>query len=376
MPDSKPMNPDAGAPSFEAAPARNPSRPDMAAVEVIAPNFKKRLSGVTATLERVVPAQARQVGIVALGPGLAGDVPRIGWGDLLRLWRRPASGRPRIWHARRNVEMLPGVLLRDVLRMPLKLVFTSASQRRHTRWTRFLIGRMDAVIATSAATAGYLERPSTIVHHGIDTERFRPAADRAAARAALGLPNLRLVGCFGRIRRQKGTDLFVDALIDVLPARPDWGGVVLGRATGPHEEFLAGLKARVAAAGLADRILFPGEVPTRAVADWYPPLDLYVAPQRWEGFGVTPLEAMACGVPVVATLVGAFPELISEGRTGALVPPDNGIAMAAAIAAFMDAGEETRAQMREDARAQALAEHSIEEEARRLNAVYEAIWAA
>ncbi|MCK0196770.1 glycosyltransferase family 4 protein [Ancylobacter sp. 6x-1] len=349
---------------------------DLSRIEAIAPNFKRRLSGVTATLERVVPAQGRHIGIATLGPGLSGAFPHLRWLDLVRLWRRPASGRPRIWHARRNVEMLPGILLRDGLRMPLKLVFTSASQRRHTGWTRFLIRRMDAVISTSSATANYLERPSTIIHHGIDTERFRPAPDRAQARAALGLPDLKLIGCFGRIRHQKGTDVFVDALIEVLPARPDWGGVVLGRATGTHEVFLAGLKEKVAAAGLADRILFPGEVATDAIADWYPALDLYVAPQRWEGFGVTPLEAAACGVPVIATLVGAFPEIVSEGRTGRLVPPDNVASMATTMASFMDAAPDQQETMRFAAREEALAEHSIEEEARRINAVYEAVWRA
>lgn len=348
---------------------------DMAEIDVVAPNFKRRLSGVTATLERVVPVQAGEVGIAALGPNLAPGVPRIGWHQLPALWRRPKRHARRIWHARRNVEMLAGVVLRDLLRMPLRLVFTSASQRHHTRWTRFLISRMDAVISTSGATADYLERPSTVILHGIDTETFRPAADRAEARAALGLPPLRMVGCFGRVRRQKGTDVFVDALIEVLPARPDWGGVVLGRATGQHGEFEQDLRRRIAEAGLSDRILMPGEVATSQTPAWYRALDLYVSPQRWEGFGVTPLEAMACGVPVVATTVGAFPELIAEGVTGTLVPPGNVSAMAAAIAAYMDQGDNARRAMEESARTQALEEHSIAEEARRINAVYARLWA-
>ena len=54
---------------------------------------------------------------------------------------------------------------------------------------------------------------------------------------------------------------------------------------------------------------------------WYQALDLLVAPQRWEGFGLTPLEAMACGVPVIATTVGAFDELVVEGKTGRLISP-------------------------------------------------------
>src|SRR5690606_36056809 len=135
----------------------------------------------------------------------------------------------RVWHARRNPEMLAGLILRDVLRAPLKLVFTSASQRDHTRWTRMLIRRMDEVIATSRKTAAYLEVPATVVMHGIDLDRFHPAPDRAQAARALGLDPARLyAGCFGRVRRQKGTDLFVDAMIALLPRHPNWSAIVAG----------------------------------------------------------------------------------------------------------------------------------------------------
>ncbi|GLK84632.1 glycosyltransferase family 4 protein [Ancylobacter defluvii] len=348
--------------------------PDPARIEAVAPNLKRRLSGVTATLERVVPVQARALRIAALGPKLAAGVPRIGWTDLRHFWQAPPGRPARIWHARRNIEMLAGVVLRDMLRMKLRLVFTSASQRHHTGWTRFLISRMDAVISTSGKTAGYLKRPSTVIHHGIDAETFRPAPDRVTARAALGLPDLRLIGCFGRIRAQKGTDVFVDALMQVLSEHPGWGGVVLGRAVGSDAGFLDGLKAKVKAAGLEDRLLFPGEVETSATPDWYRALDLYVAPQRWEGFGVTPIEAMACGVPVIATRVGAFEELVIEGITGALVPPGDVAAMAAAMRNHIELGDAARAAMGEQARAHALAEFSLEREASKINAVYEAAW--
>lgn len=350
---------------------------DPARLEVVAPNFKRRLSGVTSTLERVLPYQARDVGIAALGPGLADTVPRIGFRDLRHFWRRPSRRPTRIWHARRNVEMLAGLVLRDVLRMKLTLVFTSASQRWHTRWSRFLIARMDAVIATSAKTASYMQRPSTVIHHGIDVGAFMPAPDKAQARREVGLPEgLKMIGCFGRIRAQKGTDVFVDALIRILPDHPGWGGVVLGRATGAHTAFFAEQRAKVEKAGLADRILFPGEVATSDIARWYRALDLYVAPQRWEGFGVTPLEAMACGVPVVATTVGAFEELVVEGRTGTMVPPGDVAAMAGAVEAFMQLDDAGRADAAAASRRHVVETHSIEVEAQQINAVYDAAWAA
>ena len=123
-------------------------------IEVIAPNLKRRLSGVTATIARLLPVQARSIGIVATGPGLPAHVPCVPLRSVIRM-----SGRAyRVWHARRNTEMLMGLVLRHVFRKRLKLVFTSASQRHHTRYTRLLISGMDAVVATSRKSASYLRR--------------------------------------------------------------------------------------------------------------------------------------------------------------------------------------------------------------------------
>ncbi len=344
---------------------------DIADVEVIAPNFKQRLSGVTSTIIQLVPVQNRLGQKVAtLGPGLPSSLPRIGYADLLRLWKRPRSGHKRVWHARRNNEMLAGLVLRDLLRMPIKVLFTSASQRRHTRWTKALIDRVDAVVATSARTAAYLDVENSVVMHGINTARFFPPADKAAAKQAVGLdPERKIAGCFGRVRRQKGTDLFVDTMIALLPGRPDWIAIVAGRATAQHAAFETELKERVAKAGLSNRILFVGEHTN--INDWYRALDLFVAPQRWEGFGLTPLEAMATAVPVVATDVGAFPELIVTGEreTGVVIPADDLAAMTAAAGTFMDDPARLSA-----AGARALAHvtenFSIEGEARRLGKIY------
>ncbi|MFC5386048.1 glycosyltransferase family 4 protein [Aquamicrobium segne] len=307
---------------------------DLSRVHVVVPNFKKRLSGVTSTIIQLVPLQEKQIGIATLGPGLPDHLPKLRWWQVPGLLRRPKTAMVRVWHARRNPEMLAGVILRDIFRAPLKLVFTSASQRQHTGWTKFLIRRMDAVIATSVKTSAYLKVPNSVVMHGIDTDRFCPPVDRAEAARQLGLdPGQLYVGCFGRVRHQKGTDLFVDAMITLLPDHPRWSAIVAGRATAEHKDFEAQLRDRVKKAGLAERILFVGE--HKDIERWYQPLSLFIAPQRWEGFGLTPLEAMATGVPVIATDVGAFSELIEENVTGALIVRNDLEAMIAAAKHWM-----------------------------------------
>src|SRR3979411_1724193 len=120
-------------------------------LQLIVPNLHRRYSGVTATNRMVGPKLAQMFRAAWLGSHAPDGIARVGFADLRKLWRRRT---PLIWHARRNDEMIAGVLLR-ALGWPLKLVFTSAAQRHHTWLTRWLITRMDAIIATSALSASF-----------------------------------------------------------------------------------------------------------------------------------------------------------------------------------------------------------------------------
>ncbi|MGC1505145.1 MAG: glycosyltransferase family 4 protein [Sulfitobacter sp.] len=340
---------------------------DIRATQVIAPNFKKRLSGVTATVVRLVPVQSRDINIAATGPVIPAHVPQIPLWSLLTMPRSGPDG-PRVWHARRNVEMIGGLALKYLLGKRLKLVFTSASQRKQSGLTRWLIRRMDAVVATSERGAAYLEGPAQVIMHGIDLEAYAPAADRAALRKKLGLPaEGLLIGCYGRIRRSKGTDVFCAAMAGVLKCFPAHA-MIMGRAVPKDRAYLQSIRDGVAQHGLTDNFHFLPEVPVEDMADWYRVLDLYVAPQRWEGFGLTPIEAMACGVPVVATRVGAFEQIVTP-ETGALVDPDDSAALTNAIcAAFEPPRPITK--WAANARAHVAENFSIEREATQLIALY------
>ncbi|WP_304616117.1 glycosyltransferase family 4 protein [Paracoccus sp. (in: a-proteobacteria)] len=333
---------------------------------IVAPNLKRRLSGVTATVVRLIPVQARMIAIAATGPGLPPELPHI---PLTRAATIPRD-RWRVWHARRNTEMALGLILRHVLRRRYRLLFTSAAQRRHTGFTRWLIRQQDALVATSPQAASYLERPAQVILHGVDTQVFQPAPDRAALRRELGLdPDALLIGCFGRIRAQKGIDLLVQAGLDLLPDRPRAQILMTGRITQDQQGFADELKARIAQAGLQDRIRFLGELPWDQVVRHYQALDLFAAPARWEGFGLTPLEAMACGVPTVAARVGAYETLIRDGQTGSLIAPGDAPALTAALARWLD-DDAARAQAGADARAHVTANHAIEGEAQALVDLY------
>ncbi len=346
---------------------------DMAQVEVVAPNLKMRLSGVTSTIVQLVPVQQRTIGIATLGPGLPDSLPKMRWWQVPALLRRPASGRWRIWHARRNVEMVAGLVLRHLFRAPLRLLFTSAAQRSHRPFTKFLIRQMDAVIATSARSGAFLDIPHSVVMHGIDLDLFRPARpdDAPLGDIETRLAGRRAIGCFGRIRHQKGTDLFVNAMIDLLPQFPDWVAVVTGRATPEHQDFAKALQDKVRDAGLADRILFLGEVPD--IKPYYRLLSLYVAPSRNEGFGLTPLEAMASGAAVVASDAGAYAEMIGPGRTGAVVAAGDGKALIAAIRPYL--AEPALADIHgKEALAHVTQNFPLSREAEGIAEIYERLW--
>jgi mannosyltransferase len=337
-------------------------------LQLIVPNLHRRYSGVTATNRMVAPKLATMFRAAWLGPNAPDDIARIGFADLLKLWRRRP---PLIWHARRNNEMIVGVLLRS-LGWPLKLVFTSAAQRHHSWITRWLIRRMDAIIATSNISASFLKRKATVIWHGVDTDRYAPPADRAAAFAEAGLPGRYAIGCFGRVRAQKGTDVFVEAMCSLLPRYPDFAAVVVGAITPEQQGFANDLKRRIEAAGLQSRILMTGELPIEEVPRWYQRLSIYAFTSRNEGFGLTLIEAMSAGAALVASRAGAAEVVVEDGVTGVLTPSGDVDALLAALEPLMR-DPAAAAAMGERARARVLETFSLDAEANKIAAVYRAL---
>ncbi|MBR0694939.1 glycosyltransferase family 4 protein [Bradyrhizobium lablabi] len=334
-------------------------------LQLIVPNLHRRYSGVTATNRMVSPKLARMFRAAWLGSDRPDGIAAMGFADLLRLWRRRA---PIIWHARRNDEMIAGLLLRW-LGWPLKLVFTSAAQRHHTWLTRWLIRRMDALIATSALSASYLKREATVVMHGVDTDRYAPPRDRAAAFAESGLPGRYAIGCFGRVRAQKGSDVFVDAMCKLLPRYPDFTAVLVGAVVAEQQAFANELKRRIAAAGLSSRIIITGELPIEEVEHWYQRLTIYAFTSRNEGFGLTLIEAMSAGTALVASRAGAAEFVVEDGATGVLTPPGDVDALEAALEPLMR-DVAAAAAMGARARARVVEKFSLDAEANAIAAVY------
>lgn len=338
-----------------------------AGLDAIAACLGRRFSGINASMIAVMPELSRHIRIAALGFHIPEGIPRIRFRPFLRHCRR---GPWRIWHARRNIDMLAGLVLRHLLGFRLILVFTSAAQRRHSWITRFYYRRMDGLIATSEKAASYLTRAADVVRHGVDSGRFAPPDDRDASWARRGLPGRYGIGVFGRIRPRKGTEEFVRAMLRVLPERPGWTAVLVGQTTEEFRPFEHRLRGILAEAGLSHRVHFlgfrkdPAEIP-----EWYRSVSLVVCPSRTEGFGLTCLEAMSSGCPVVATSAGAWPEVITEGRDGYVVPCRDPEALAEAVLRITG-DPERLAEMGRNAREKVASGFRIEDEARGILEAY------
>ena len=213
--------------------------------------------------------------------------------------------------------------------------------RLYQRLQKRAFRRLSAVVAVS----GRLGRE--LAAAGVPAERVVVAPnawsggpeplERASARAVLGVdPGGYVIGWVGRLSREKGADVLVDA----LPHLRDLPITVSICGDGPA---LAGLQRTAADAGVADRIHWHGAVDN--AARLFRAFDAFVLSSRTEGTPIALLEAMAAGIPVVATSVGGVPEVVTD-REAILVPPEEPAALAAAIRhAFADrATADARAQ--------------------------------
>jgi mannosyltransferase len=341
---------------------------------LIVTDLHRRVTGVGTTIRTLVPLINEQEPLALVATMPHGSATRYGLWKALRLCRRAPRNRPfRIWHARRNNEMLWGLIFKHLLGCRLKLVMTSAAIRRHSWFPRRLAARMDAIIATSEQAASFVDNVVATIPHGVDCHRFRPPENRADAWARWDLPGKFGVGIVGRIRPEKGTDLFVDAMIRVLPKYPDFTACIAGRATADHASFQQSLNQKIVAAGLANRIRWMGEIPFDRMPAFHQAMSLCVAPARYEGFGLVPLEAMACGVPVVASCTGSYRQMIRDGESGVLVPTGGLSALTSALDQMM-ADPDRLAAMADGCRQTVESRFSAQLEARQILSVYEKLW--
>ena len=336
---------------------------------IVVTNLHKRFTGISSTIRSLLPEQRK-----------TRDISLVDWDDLnlgpaesLMTLIRGGFTKPlgrascRILHCRRNIDMIVGVVLRDVLRQKWRLVYTNAQKRMPGKLPKFLIERMDVIIATCEHNIQFNKWHSVIINHGVDIDLIAPRPYRPGARVDDKNPK-HYIGHVGRIRHQKGTDIFVDAMIEVLPRFPEFKAVIVGRCKPSDEEYYRLLKDRIKSAGLEERFVFSGEVTYENMARIYRRMVLCTACSRTEGFGLVPLEAMANEVPAVTTATGSWPEVLTE-EVGSVVEVDDRAGFVRLLHDYLS-NPLTLVDMGIRARSHVVANYSVIHEAHALNALY------
>lgn len=234
-------------------------------------------------------------------------------------WAARGSGRRVAWHVR-------------------EVIGTEAS-RLMKRLIAGVLGRSsDVLIANSEYSRRDLESiglaKARLVPNGLDADRFGP-------KRPLDPSGIRNVGWVGQIYRQKGWHVLAEAAFLLHPRRPDWTYLVVGASSGRRagtppraDQEEAVFRRVVRDFGLEKNFCFAGE--QSDPEPWYRRMDCLVAPSvAPESFGRVLIEAMVCGVPVIASRIGAYPEIVEDGLTGILVEPADPRALAEAMDALL-----------------------------------------
>lgn len=268
--------------------------------------------------------------------------PSPGWA--VRLGRLAAGWRPAVVHTH---SPLPAAVTRLVAPGPAFVHTEHSPWPQHHPLTRMVNAatyvRNRRVLAVSAAVAVGCAQPVPglgrwwpridVVHHGSDQPAVpADAGTRAVARARLGLDvSAPVVGSVANFETKKDHDTLLRAMADLTASGryPGLRCVLVG--FGPRE---AELRRRCAALALDGTVLFAGS--RDDVPELLPAFDVFAHTPVHEGFGLAPLEAMAAGVPVVATAVDGIGEVLGDDPPGALVPPGDDAAVAKAVAALLD----------------------------------------
>ena len=257
------------------------------------------------------------------------------WFPLAERFRTACGARVFWYHGVTPPEYWPVAEERDLLE-------TSQVRTELANYAHLAVAASPFTAAELHSHAGYPPDRVRIVPLGVDIATFAAPASKAllaGLRNRWQLENRRVLLYVGRIAGNKRLDVLIDALALLFPTHPDLHLLIVGddRDGVATQALVAELQRRAQACGITDRVTFTGRVPD--VAPYYHLADVYVQTSQHEGFGVPLVEAMATGVPVIASASGAMPWLLNAGAAGGnggdgaglLVPPGNAAALAERI---------------------------------------------
>jgi len=260
------------------------------------------------------------------------------------------SGIPLVWHVREPVE--------------------DKRMRRQRRWVRWLA---DRIVVLTHQQAAFFARPEKTerVFNGVDLKRFSRDLDQAAAKRALGYGAEDFLFIqIGSIEHNKGQQRSLLAFSEVFAAHPNCHLLFVGAATEPAEE--TALHAlRQSSEQLAAAVRIGGESSDVRPILWA--ADCLLLPSLRESFPRTVMEAMACGVPVIASAAGAVEDMVDHETTGFMVPPGDIPALATAMRQIIGLGTNQRREMSRQCLLRAEQLFSLDRHTARIASIYDAL---
>lgn len=212
--------------------------------------------------------------------------------------------------------------------------------RKYNLLRRILIPLIDTFVPVSADLHNWLrdtirvpDKKIKLINNGVDTSEFMP---RQLDHIKFTIPmasNFLIIGTVGRLQDVKDHFTLIDAFELLIKSAPASSPLIYLAIVGDGP-LLNPIKHRVATAGITDKVWLPGA--RTDIVELLRDFSIFVLPSLAEGTPVTILEAMASGLPVVATQVGGIPEVVVNQQTGILVPPSNPKALATAIATYLN----------------------------------------
>jgi glycosyltransferase involved in cell wall biosynthesis len=245
----------------------------------------------------------------------------------------------------------------------------------HRGLLRTVVRRADCIVAISSEIrrelTGFGVHPEKIrsIPNGIDLDRFCPVPldKKLGIRQRLSLPTGKIILIYtGRLIRSKGLLLLLQIWKELVKRHENVHLVLAGTGKGSHDSCEVELRAYVRLNELTESVLFTGEVSN--VHEYLQASDVFVFPTEHEGFSLSLVEALACGLPSVVTSVGAAPELIENHKNGILINPKDGQELKKAIEWLLH-HKDTWAKMQENARKRST-EYSMEAVADRYHELF------